>query len=184
YMGFMRERVKEIHRVLKKHGVIFVHCDWRTCHHQRLMLDEIFGAEGFVNHLVWVYGLGGSSPRRFARKHDDVLFYAKGPKYFFKAPMVRATSQRMKGMMKKAIDVIEVASINNMARERTGYPTQKPVELMEVLVRACCPEGGMVMDPFCGSGSTLEAAVRNGRMCIGIDRNTSAVRITKRRLGL
>src|SRR5215510_10804534 len=173
----MRPRLREIHRVLKPDGSILLHCDWRTCHHFRLMLDELFGAERFVNHLIWHYGLGGSSPRRFARKHDDILFYAKGDGYFFQAPMVPATSNRMKGQHKKASDVIAIPSINNMADERIGYPTQKPLKLLELLMNATCPPNGVVLDPFCGSGTTLVAAMRSGRGYIGIDSNPHAVRI-------
>jgi site-specific DNA-methyltransferase (adenine-specific) len=181
YLAFMRTRVDAIDRVLKPNGAILLHCDWRTCHHYRVMLEEIFGTEGFVNHLIWRYGLGGSSPRRFARKHDDILFYAKGDAYYFDPPRVPATSNRMRGMMKKACDVIDIPSINNMAIERVGYPTQKPIALMNMLVNACCPLNGIVLDPFCGSGTSLEAAKKSGRAYVGIDRSANAVRIARER---
>ena len=181
YLEFMSPRLGEIHRVLKPDGSILLHCDWRTCHHFRIMLDEVFGAERFVNHLIWQYGLGGSSPRRFARKHDDVLFYAKSEDYFFQAPMVPATSNRMRGQYKKASDVIAIPSINNMADERVGYPTQKPLALLELLIGACCPADGVVLDPFCGSGTALAAAAGSGRSYFGIDINPEAVRIAQER---
>lgn len=181
YLGCMQPRVRAIHRALKPDGAILLHCDWRTSHHFRLMLDEVFGAANFVNHLIWRYGLGGSSPRRFARKHDDILFYAKSVDYYFEPPRVPATSNRMRGQMKKASDVIDIPSINNMALERVGYPTQKPLALLELLVRACCPPDGVVLDPFCGSGTTLVAALNTGRRFIGIDRNPDAVRIAQSR---
>ena len=146
------------------------------------MLDELLGAERVVNHLIWRYGLGGSSPRRFARKHDDILYYSKGEEYYFDPPMVPATSNRMKGEMKKATDVLDVASINNMSKERTGYPTQKPVALLEMLVGSCCPPGGVVLDPCCGSGTTLVAAARLGRRWIGIDANPEAIAIARSRV--
>jgi DNA modification methylase len=146
------------------------------------LLDEIFGSERFVNHLIWAYGLGGSSPRRFARKHDDVLFYAKSEEYYFNPPLVPATSNRMMGKLKKAGDVLNVPSINNMALERTGYPTQKPLALLTLLVKACCPPGGLVLDPFCGSGTTLVAAAMSGREVCGVDVSPAAVRIARRRL--
>ncbi len=182
YLQYMKPRVEIICHTLKPTGVILLHCDWRTCHHFRLLLDTVLGEVNFVNHLIWSYGLGGSSPRRFARKHDDILFYAKGETYFFDPPLVPATSNRMKGQMKKATDVIEIPSINNMAAERIGYPTQKPVALLDLLVRACCPEHGIVLDAFCGSGTTLLAASRSGRQFIGIDRNEEAVRIARTRI--
>ncbi len=182
YLDFLQKRVEAVHRVLKPAGSILLHCDWRSSHHLRLLLDQIFGADNFVNHLVWVYGLGGSSPRRFARKHDDVLFYGRGPDCYFDPPLVPATSNRMKGRLKKATDVLTIPSINNMAVERTGYPTQKPLALLSLLVNACCPPGGTVLDPFCGSGTTLVAAAASGRSFIGIDVNPDAVRISSCRV--
>jgi 2-polyprenyl-3-methyl-5-hydroxy-6-metoxy-1,4-benzoquinol methylase len=179
------------------------------------------GPDRFVNHLIWSYGLGGSSPRRFARKHDDILYYGVDPeKYWFSPPMVEATSRRMHGLKKKATDVIEmvvaaaegegasaastamkatagngparaatpggdvikIPSLNNMARERTGYPTQKPVALLEMLIRACCPPDGLVLDPCCGSGTTLVAAARSGRRAIGCDISEEAVKLARERL--
>jgi len=154
-----------------------------VCHHARLVLDQLLGEDRFVNHLIWMYGLGGSSPRTFARKHDDILFYCLDPaRYYFEAPMVPATSNRMKGQMKKATDVIDIPSLNNMARERTGYPTQKPLALLELLIRACCPMGGTVLDPCCGSGTTLVAAVSAGRCAIGFDESLDAVKMSAARL--
>ncbi len=182
YLNFLRPRVQAVQRALEPNGSILLHCDWRTAPHLRLVLDELFGRSNFVNHLIWVYGLGGSSRRRFARKHDDILFYAAGDEYFFDPPMVPATSNRMKGQLKKASDVIEIPAINNMAGERVGYPTQKPVALLSLLVRACCRPGGVVLDPFCGSGTTLVAAARSGRRFLGIDINPDAVRICTQRL--
>jgi DNA modification methylase len=184
YLKYMRFRLECVLASLKSDGVILLHCDWRTCHHFRLMLDDLLGAERFVNHLVWSYGLGGSSPRRFARKHDDILFYAKSDEYYFDPPQVRATSRRMLGQMKKATDVLVIPSLNNMADERVGYPTQKPLELLELLLRACCPPHGAVLDPFCGSGTTLAAAVRLGRQYVGIDSNLHAVTIARERCAI
>jgi DNA modification methylase len=182
YIEFLRPRLLELHRILKSTGAILLHCDWRTCHHVRVLLDEVFGAERFVNHLIWRYGLGGSSPRRFARKHDDILFYARSPSYYFDPPQVPATSQRMKGQMKKAGDVLDIPAINNMAVERTGYPTQKPLELLRLLIGACSPPGGLVIDPFCGSGTTCIAARELGRRYLGIDSSPDAVTIARARL--
>lgn len=181
YLQFLKPRVEAVHRSLAPNGSILLHCDWRTCHHIRIMLDEIFGPEQFINHLIWSYGLGGSSPRRFARKHDDILFYSKGDGYWFQPPQIPARSARMKGMLKKATDVIEIPAINNMATERVGYPTQKPLALLKLLVRACCPPGGIVLDPFCGSGTTLVAAGSSGRAFIGIDSNPQAVAVSHER---
>ncbi len=182
YLAFMTPRVAAIHRILKPTGSILLHCDWRTCHHLRLVLDAVFGSDRFVNHLIWKYGLGGSSPRTFARKHDDILFYGKTDSYYFDVPMIPATSQRLKGQMKKATDILDIPSLNNMAAERTGYPTQKPLALLELLVQSCCPVGGSVGDFFCGSGTTLVAATNTGRQYIGCDQSEQAIATTQERL--
>lgn len=191
YVDWLRERLVATLPALKPSANLLIHIDWRTSHRVRVMLDETLGEDRFVNHLIWQYGLGGSSPRRFARKHDDILFYCIDPEqYWFDPPMVPATSNRMRGQMKKATDVLHVPdvlnvpSINNMAAERVGYPTQKPLALLEMLVRACCPPGGMVLDPCCGSGTTLVATLRvdGGRRAIGCDVNPEAVKIAQNRV--
>lgn len=183
YIAWLRARVAATLPAVKPTGSILLHVDWRTQHHVRLLLDELLGPDRFVNHLVWAYGLGGSSPRRFARKHDDILFYCLDPqRYWFDPPMVPARSRRMQGMMKKATDVLQIPSINNMAKERAGWPTQKPLELLELLVGACCPLGGTVLDPCCGSGTTLAAAARLGRRALGFDLNQNAVELSTARL--
>lgn len=186
FIAWLRPRLIATIPALKPTALIALHVDWRTSHHVRLLLDELLGEDRFVNHLVWSYGLGGSSPRRFARKHDDILLYCLDPgKHYFDPPRVPATSQRLRGQTKKATDVLDIPSINNMAAERTGYPTQKPLALLELLVRACCPSGetgGTVLDPCCGSGTTLAAAVRTGRRAIGCDVSADAVRIARERL--
>lgn len=184
WVDFMRPRIEGVLGTLSSEGSILVHCDWRTSHHVRMMLDELLGESCFQNHLIWQYGLGGSSPRRFARKHDDILYYSvSASNWYFDPPMVPATSNRMKGMLKKATDILDVPSINNMARERTGWPTQKPLALLELLVQACCPPGGRVLDPMCGSGTTLVAAATTGRSSLGFDRLPDAVAIARERLG-
>lgn len=183
YIAWLRARVEITLPAMKQTGVVAIHCDFRACHHIRLMLEEILGEDRFINHLIWSYGLGGSSPRRFARKHDDILVYAIDPRhYYFRAPMVPATSQRLRGKLKKATDVLDIPSLNNMAAERTGYPTQKPLELLSLLIAAFSPSGGAVLDPCCGSGTTLEAAARLGRASIGFDIGTRAIDVATSRL--
>lgn len=185
WLAWLRVRLETTLPALKPTASILLHVDWRTSHHARLLLDDLLSPDHFVNHIVWHYGLGGSSPRRFARKHDDILFYAVDPdRYHFDPPMVPATSRRMAGEVKKATDVLDIPSINNMAAERTGYPTQKPIALLRLLVSACCPPGGLVVDPCCGSGTTLVAAAESGRRATGCDLNPDAVRISNARLNI
>lgn len=183
YIAWLRARLAATLPALKPTACVLVHCNDRASHHIRGVLDDLFGPDRFVNHLVWQYGLGGSSPRAFARKHDDILFYAVHPdRYYFEAPRVPATSRRLRGLTKKATDVLDIPSLNNMAAERTGYPTQKPLALLDLLVRSCCPPGGVVLDPVCGSGTTLVAAARAGRRPIGFDASAEAVRLSRARL--
>ena len=183
YVAWLRDRLVATLPALKPSASVLIHVDWRTSHRVRVLLDDLLGEDRFVNHLIWQYGLGGSSPRRFARKHDDILWYCLDPElYYFDPPMVPATSRRMAGQLKKATDVLDVPSINNMAAERTGYPTQKPLALLELLVRACCPPGGVVLDPCCGSGTTLVAALRTGRVPVGCDRSPAAAALARDRL--
>jgi DNA modification methylase len=185
WVAWLRTRVEATLPAMKPTGNILLHVDWRTAHHARLLLDEMLGPDRFVNHIIWSYGLGGSSPRRFARKHDDILFYCLDPdSYHFEPPLVPATSNRMKGQSKKATDVLDIPAINNMAAERTGYPTQKPLALLDLFVRACAPERGLVLDPCCGSGTTLVAAARAGRVPVACDISPDATRLTRDRLAL
>lgn len=190
FVAWLRERLLATLPAMKPSGNILIHTDWRTSHRVRILLDELLGEDCFVNHLIWSYGLGGSSPRMFARKHDDILAYCIDPKLaFFKAPRVPATSNRLAGKTKKATDVLDIPSLNNMAKERTGYPTQKPLALLELLVGAFSPPApttgpmaSIVLDPCCGSGTTLVAAVKLGRSAIGFDRSDAAIRTTRSRI--
>ncbi len=183
YIDWLRVRLGVTIPLLRDTGSILLHLDARASHLARIVLDDLLGAECFVNHLIWSYGLGGSSARRFARKHDDILFYCIDPeKYWFEPPLVPATSRRLSGQMKKATDVLDIPAINNMAKERVGWPTQKPLALLDLLVRACCPEGGVVLDPCLGSGTTIVAAISASRDTIGVDRNAEAVKLASSRL--
>ncbi len=183
HIAWLKERIAATLAALSDRGTILIHVDWRTSHLVRCLLDDLLGPTNFVNHLIWSYGLGGSSPRRFARKHDDLIVYCRDPElYYFDPPMVPATSRRMAGQLKKATDVLDIPSINNMAAERVGYPTQKPLALLDLLVRAFCPPDGQVLDPCCGSGTTLAAAAAAGRSAIGFDISQNAIAVAQRRL--
>ena len=167
--------------LLRRSGSLLLHLDWRTSHRARCLLDDLLGPDRFVNHLV-VVRARGSSARRFARKHDDILFYCLDPARTGSSRRIPATSRRMAGCS-KATDVLEIPAINNMAAERTGYPDQKPLALLDVLVRACCPPGGVVLDPCCGSGTAVAAAVAAGRRGIGLDVSPGAIAVARSRVG-
>ncbi|MFN3821680.1 MAG: DNA-methyltransferase [bacterium] len=183
YLVMMAVRLREMWRVLKKTGSIYLHCDPVISAYLRLLMDGIFGEVNFLNNIVWCYGLGGSSRRYWPRKHDDILWYAKKRgEHYFQPLSVPAASQKMKGQMKKIPDYWYIPSINNMARERLGYPTQKPEALLERIILSSSREGDWILDPFSGSGTTLVVAQKWGRRWIGIDNNFSAIRIAEQRL--
>lgn len=170
YLVMMSSRLVQCHRLLKRSGSIYLHCDQTAVHYLKIVMDSIFGPQNFLNNVVWLYGLGGSSARYWPRKHDDLLFYSKAPdEQHFVAPMVPAKSQMMAGQDKKCPDFWDIPSLNNMAKERLGYPTQKPLELLQRVVSSSCPVGGVVLDPFCGCGTTVHAAEFLDRKWIGID---------------
>ncbi len=187
----LAELLELVHALLGPQGSLVLHCDHRRAHHAAVLCDEIFGAgargsdpgaPGFRNELVWCYGLGGSSPRYYPRKHDTLLWYSRGRRWTFDAPRVPARSRRMAGQTKKVPDWWDLPSLNNMAAERTGYPTQKPLALLERLVGAHTTPGDLVLDPCCGSGTTLVAALRAGCHFVGIDRGELAIETTLARL--
>jgi len=183
YILMLAPRLIQLHRILKPGGSIYLHCDQRAGAYIKLLMDAVFGRDNFLNCIVWCYGLGGSSPRYWPRKHDDILWYSKVVDgHYFRAIKIPATSQRMKGQLKKAPDFWDIPAINNMARERTRYPTQKPVALLERIIQSSSRPGDVVLDPFCGSGTTLVAAERLGRNWIGIDCSPEAIELTRERL--
>lgn len=183
YIRWLRSRLEATLPAMRPSGNILIHCDWRASHHIRILLDDLVGEHCFRNHIIWHYGLGGSSPRMFARKHDDILFYCINPdKSWFDPPMIPAASRKLAGTLKKSTDVLDVPSLNNMASERTGYPTQKPIALLNILIRACCAPGDCVLDPCCGSGTTLVAAAGSGRCSIGFDMSEHAVSLARSRI--
>ena len=172
YLAMMGSRLPLVRDLLSPAGSVIVHCDFRLSHLLGALLDDLFGLgdrgssagePGFRNEVVWLYGLGGSSSKCYPKKHDSLLWYSKSDRWHFEAPLVPAASQRMKGQYKKCPDYWDIPSINNMAEERTGYPTQKPEELLNRIIAAHSLRGHLVADFFCGSGTTLAAAEKLGR---------------------
>ncbi len=200
FLDFLRPRLVALHRLLRPDGSLVVHLDYRTVHEVKLELDRIFGRDGFVNEIIWHYTGGGRSRRYFSRKHDTLLWYARGNRWTFNVDAVRVPYKPSSGYARSGItgrngkhyrphprgtpvdDVWDIPMINPLAHERCGYPTQKPLRLLERLVRALSAEGDLVVDPFCGSGTTAVAAARLGRRWIACDQETAAVEITAQRL--
>ena len=152
-------------------------------HYLKVAMDGVFGRANFRNEVIWRYGLGGSSPRLWSRKHDILLFYTKSGKWHFDKPTEPATSNMMAGESKGMRDVwVDIPTINNMAAERLGYPTQKPLALLERVVEASSREGDLVLDPFCGCGTTIHAAQNLRRRWIGIDICVNACKVIEKRL--
>jgi site-specific DNA-methyltransferase (adenine-specific) len=183
-------RIREIHRVLAPHGSLYLHVDWRTAHHVRLLLDEVFGPERFLNELVWAYDYGGRARDRWPRKHDTILWYAKGDSWRFDREAIDRIPYMAPGLVgpekaargKLPTDVWWMTIVPPASAERTGYPTQKPVRLLERIVAASSRPGDLVLDPFAGSGTTGVAAARLGRRWLLVDRNPMAVEIARGRL--
>ncbi len=183
YLQSLFERLTLMHKLLADSGSIYVHCDWRANSYIRLIMDSIFGAENFLNEIVWLYGLGGSSHRNWSRKHDTILFYSKTVDgHYFNPVMVPATSQRMKGMDKKCPDFWNIPTINNQALERTGYATQKPEQLLERIITASSRKGDLVADFYCGSGTTGVVASKLGRRWTMSDSGQMAIHTTRKRM--
>ncbi len=197
YLDWLEKRVRAVKPALKPQGVFLLHLDWHAVHYAKVMCDGIFGAERFQNELIWHYQTGGASRDRFSRKHDTILLYSMGEKFYFDGTAVaiprtpkamkRARSGRGARIAatdthKNPDDVLMAPALNPMARERNGYPTQKPVALLEILIKALCPPGGTVADFFCGSGTTLVAAKNLGRNWVGGDVNEAAVKLARKRL--
>ncbi|MGH7557681.1 MAG: DNA methyltransferase [Gemmatimonadota bacterium] len=205
YVGWMRERVIEMHRILKPTGSIYLHCDWHAVHYLKQMMDEVFGENRFQNEIVWYYRGGGVSPRRWGRRHDNILFYTKGKKWTFNVDPVRdeyseETKERLKykakafrgervyekyephPLGKHPDDVWPIQPTMPSAKERLGYPTQKPERLLDRIILASSNEGDIVLDPFAGCGTTLVVAHRRKRQWIGIDISPTAVGLMKRRM--
>ena len=181
-MEWYKPRLVEMKRVLKDTGSIYLQCDYRLIHYLKIEMDNIFGMNNFINEIIWKYGLGGSGNKSFAKKHDNIILYSKTKNYTFNLQYEPATSQKMKGQMKKMTDVWDIPNINNMSKERVGYDTQKPKELLERIIKASSNEDDIVADFFCGSGTTLDVAKELGRRYIGCDINPRAVEISQQRL--
>lgn len=193
YISWLRPRVQAMYELLKPTGSFYIHCDWHANAHIRIMLDEIFGEENFQNEIIWAYRTGGATKRRWSRKHDNIYFYTKSDKYTFNLFKERIyyekpffTSQQDEQGRWYAdvlpVDVWEIPAVINVSKERVGYPTQKPEKLLERIIKASSNKDDLVLDAFCGCGTTVAVAQRLGRRWIGIDISPTAIKIMQRRL--
>jgi len=197
YLQMMYERIVLMKELLSDTGSIYVHTDYRVDSYIRLILDEIFGRENLLNEIIWYYQTGGASRKHYARKHDTIFFYSKTENYKFyperiKIPRTEKSLKRARNPKGARIslddttklpdDVFLIQALNPMAIERCGYPTQKPEELLEVIIKSSSDEGDIIADFFCGSGTTGVVAEKLGRRWILTDLSKYAIHITRKRL--
>jgi len=183
-------------RILKSTGSIYLHCDPTASHYLKTLMDSVFGNRNFRNEITWCYKSGGVSKRYFARKHDTILFYSKSDSYRFNPLKVKSYGQTGGGQFGKvkyykdrrghyslvnARDWWEISILATTHSERLGYPTQKPLALLERIIKASSNEGDLVLDPFCGCATTCIAAERLDRQWIGIDLSSMAVKLVEER---
>ena len=198
YIENMTVRLLMMRDLLADDGLMWVHLDWHSSHYIKLVMDELMGEKNFINEIIWCYKSGGSGKKHFARKHDSILVYAKSKNYKLTVPMEKSYNRdykpyRFKGVeeyrdevgwytMVNMKDVWNIDMVGRTSSERTGYATQKPMELMKRIVECCTEEGDLVGDFFCGSGSLLEAAEHLGRKWIGCDSEQLAASMSRKRL--
>jgi site-specific DNA-methyltransferase (adenine-specific) len=191
YVGFLRPRMDEAKRVLTATGSLFLHVDPREVHYCKVMLDEVFGRECFQNEIIWAYDYGARATKRWPAKHDNILWYTKDPERYtfnldatdripYMAPGLVGAEKAARG--KTPTDVWWHTIVSPTGKEKTGYATQKPLGILERIVRVHSNPGEMVMDFFAGSGTTGEAAARNGRRFLLVDESAEAVAVMERRL--
>lgn len=190
YLEFLGVRLQEARRVLARTGSIYLHLDYHSVYHAKPMMDEIFGAENFLNEIIWAYDYGGRPRDRWPSKHDNILWYAKSSRWTFNADAVERIAYMAPGLVgaekasrgKLPTDTWWITIVPTGSRERTGYPTQKPEKLLQRIIQASSSPGDVVLDFFAGSGTTGVVAERLGRKWIMADNNPEAIRIIETRL--
>ena len=191
YLAFLEPRLREIRRVLAQSGTLYFHIDYRESHYCKLLLDEIYGRDCFLNEIVWAYDYGARTKRRWPAKHDTILVYVKDPaRYVFDADAVDREPYMAPGLVapekaargKLPTDVWWHTIVSPTGREKTGYPTQKPEALVRRMIQASTRTGDWCLDPFAGSGTLGAAARRLGRRFVLVDSNPEAVAVARRRL--
>jgi site-specific DNA-methyltransferase (adenine-specific) len=191
YLAFLEPRLVEFRRVLKQSGTLYVHLDYREVHYCKVLLDLIFGRQCFLNEVIWSYDYGGRTLRRWSPKHDTILVYVKDPRrYYFAIDAADRVPYMAPGLVgpekaargKRPTDSWWHTIVPPAGRERTGYPTQKPLGVVKRIVRASSPPNGLVADYFAGSGTLGLAAAESGRDFVLVDASPEAVQVMARRL--
>jgi len=190
YMAFLEPRLKEAHRLLKPSGSFYFHIDYREVHYCKVLIDRVFGRDAFLNEIIWAYDYGARTTKRWPAKHDNILFYARDPKQYhfdtsevdripYMAPGLVGPEKAARG--KLPTDTWWHTIVSPTGKEKLGYPTQKPLGILERIVRASCPPGGLVLDFFAGTGTAGAAALRNQRRFVLIDKHRPAFDVMSRR---
>src|SRR5271167_1264468 len=191
YLAFLAPRLQEAHRLLKNTGTLYFHIDYREAHYCKLLLDEIFGREGFLNEIIWAYDYGARSKRRWPAKHDTILVYVKDPAaYYYDAEAVDREPYMAPGLVtaekaakgKLPTDVWWHTIVPTNGREKTGYPTQKPEGILRRMIQASTRPGDWCLDFFAGSGTVGAVAAKLGRRYLLVDSSPEAYAVMMRRL--
>jgi site-specific DNA-methyltransferase (adenine-specific) len=193
FLGFLHPRLAEARRVLAPTGSLFFHIDYREVHYCKVMLDGIFGRECFQNEIVWAYDYGARATKRWPAKHDNILWYTRDPERYtfnlaasdripYMAPGLVGAEKAARG--KTPTDVWWHTIVATNGKEKTGYATQKPLGILERIVRVHSNPGDLVLDFFAGSGTAGEAAAKNGRAFCMVDESAEAVAMMEKRLGI
>jgi site-specific DNA-methyltransferase (adenine-specific) len=192
YMGFLEPRLTRARELLAPHGTLYFHIDYREAHYCKLLLDELFGRDAFLNEIIWAYDYGAKPRRRWPAKHDTILAYVRTPgAHHFDADAVEREPYMAPGLVgaekaargKRPTDVWFHTIVPTNGREKTGYPTQKPEGVLRRLVAASSRQGGWCLDPFAGSGTLGVVCRQLGRRFVLIDESPVALDVMRRRLG-
>lgn len=190
YWSFLEPRLEEAWRILNETGTLYLHLDYRESHYAKVLLDALFGRECFLNEIIWAYDYGGKAKSRWPSKHDTILVYVKNPdKYYFNNESVDREPYMAPGLVtpekvakgKLPTDVWWHTIVSPTGKEKTGYPTQKPLGILRRIIQASSKEGDTVLDFFAGSGTTGHAASSLNRNFILIDQNPEAIQVMKER---
>jgi len=190
YLGFLEPRLEEAHRVLMENGTLYVHLDYREVHYVKVLLDSIFGRDCFLNEIIWAYDYGGRPKNKWPPKHDTILVYVKDPAHYvfnyeeidrisYMAPGLVSPEKAARG--KTPTDTWWHTIVATNGKEKTGYPTQKPLGILKRIVLASSHPGDLVLDFFAGSGTTGEACHLSNRRFMLIDNNPEALHVMVKR---